>query len=67
MAPQMTKAVTFHLPPDLYEELQDEARRQGRPVGELVREAVMIRYDTVAAAIHMSLMGIGVPARRRAA
>ena len=44
MAPQMTKAVTFHLPPDLYEELQDEARRQGRPVGELVREAVTIRY-----------------------
>ena len=39
-----TQAVTVHLPPGLYEELQAEARRQERPVGELVREAVMIRY-----------------------
>ena len=44
MTPQMTKSATINFPLTLFEELEDEARRQGRSIGALVREAVMIRY-----------------------
>ena len=44
MAAKTTRKVTILFPPALYREVVAEARRQGRSVGELVREATMIRY-----------------------
>ena len=44
MAERLTGRATILFPPALYKEIEDEARLQGRSVGELVREAAMIRY-----------------------
>ena len=49
----MSKKATILFPPALYREVMEEAQRQGRSVGELVREAVMIRYGAGGEAARM--------------
>ena len=53
MAEKMTRKVTILFPPALYSEVMEEVQRQGRSVGELVREAVMIRYGAGGEAARM--------------
>ena len=53
MAEKMSKKATILFPPALYREVMEEAQRQGRSVGELVREAAMIRYGASGEAARM--------------
>ena len=53
MAEKMIRKATILFPPALYRVVVEEAQRQGRSVGELVREAAMIRYGSGGAAARM--------------
>ena len=43
--PRRTKVITFSLPPEMAEQVQDVMREEGRTMSELIREALRLYMD----------------------